>query len=272
MERVEDVVGDAFTELMRTSKGKAVRADFRLVRADEQTHSLAWEQQLEGTPFARVLSSSETLVTLQPATASQTSVTLELRQKLSGFFPRFGGFMVRRAAARDARRGARRAGARQWLTAAARGSTRRRCAGGAGAIRHTRLACRAAALGFLADTIGLAATPRPPVALANVRLAPSALDDEALSKLRAIVGERARARRPRRTRAACRRQGLSRPRAHARAASRWARPTRSSVPASSREVARCWSCARASRWRSCRSAAAPASSAASSRCAASTAR
>ena len=90
VERVEDVDGDAFTELMRTSKGKAVRADFRLVRADEQTHSLAWEQQLEGTPFARVLSSSQTLVTLQDD-EGQTSVTLELRQKLSGFFPRFGG-------------------------------------------------------------------------------------------------------------------------------------------------------------------------------------
>ncbi|HLB21824.1 MAG TPA: SRPBCC family protein [Solirubrobacteraceae bacterium] len=97
VERVEDVVDDAFTELMRTSKGKAVRADFRLVRAEEQTHSLAWEQQLEGTPFARVLSSAETLVTLQPA-GEQTSVTIELRQKLGGFFPRFGGFMVRRAA------------------------------------------------------------------------------------------------------------------------------------------------------------------------------
>jgi uncharacterized protein YndB with AHSA1/START domain len=97
VERVEDVADDAFTELMRTSKGKAVRADFRLVRAEEQTHSLAWEQQLEGTPFARVLSSSETLVTLQPA-GERTSVTIELHQKLGGFFPRFGGFMVRRAA------------------------------------------------------------------------------------------------------------------------------------------------------------------------------
>ena len=28
-----------------------------------------------------------------------TEVTIELRQSLSGFFPRFGGFMVRRAAA-----------------------------------------------------------------------------------------------------------------------------------------------------------------------------
>ncbi|MHB8234907.1 MAG: FAD-binding oxidoreductase [Solirubrobacteraceae bacterium] len=45
-----------------------------------------------------------------------------------------------------------------------------------------------AAFGFLADTVGLASAPRPPVALANVRLAPPALDDEALSQLRAIVG------------------------------------------------------------------------------------
>jgi uncharacterized protein YndB with AHSA1/START domain len=98
VERVEDVADGAFTELMRTSKGKAVRADFRLVRAEEQTHSLAWEQQLEGTPFARVLSSSQTIVSLEPE-AGQTRVTIELRQRLSGFFPRFGGFMVRRAAA-----------------------------------------------------------------------------------------------------------------------------------------------------------------------------
>jgi uncharacterized protein YndB with AHSA1/START domain len=98
VERVEDVEGGAFTELMRTSKGKAVRADFVLVSADEQTHSLAWHQQLEGTPFARVLSSSETHVTLREE-GERTTVTIELRQRLSGFFPRFGGFMVRRAAA-----------------------------------------------------------------------------------------------------------------------------------------------------------------------------
>jgi uncharacterized protein YndB with AHSA1/START domain len=95
---VEDVADGAFTELMRTAKGKAVRADFLLVRADPQTHTLTWEQQLDGTPFARVLSSSETQLTLR-AEGETTSVTIELRQRLSGFFPRFGGFMVRRAAA-----------------------------------------------------------------------------------------------------------------------------------------------------------------------------
>jgi uncharacterized protein YndB with AHSA1/START domain len=96
--RVEDVEDGAFTEVMKTAKGKLVRADFRLVRSDERAHSLAWQQQLEGTPFARLLSSAETQVSLEPV-AEGTSVTIELRQRLSGFFPRFGGFMVRRAAA-----------------------------------------------------------------------------------------------------------------------------------------------------------------------------
>jgi len=98
VERVEDVAEGAFTELMRTAKGKAVRADFLLVRTDPQTHTLTWQQQLEGTPFARVLSSSETHLTLHDD-GDGTSVTIELRQRLSGFFPRFGGFMVSRAAA-----------------------------------------------------------------------------------------------------------------------------------------------------------------------------
>jgi uncharacterized protein YndB with AHSA1/START domain len=96
--RVEDVEGDAFTEVMKTAKGKLVRADFRLVRAASGMHSLAWEQQLEGTPFARLMSAAVTRVSLEHA-AQGTSVTLELHQSLSGFFPRFGGFMVRRAAA-----------------------------------------------------------------------------------------------------------------------------------------------------------------------------
>ncbi len=98
VDRVEDVEGDAFTEVMKTAKGKLVRADFRLLRSDSDSHSLSWEQLLEGTPFARVLSAAETEVTLEQADAG-THVTIELRQKLSGFFPRFGGFMVRRAAA-----------------------------------------------------------------------------------------------------------------------------------------------------------------------------
>jgi uncharacterized protein YndB with AHSA1/START domain len=114
--RVEDVEHDAFTEVMLTAKGKVVRADFTVAAADEATRSLRWSQRLEGTPFARLLSEAETQVRLAPVqtqaslpTAQRddretspgpaTEVTIELRQALTGFFPRFGGFMVRRAAA-----------------------------------------------------------------------------------------------------------------------------------------------------------------------------
>ncbi|HEY2719352.1 MAG TPA: SRPBCC family protein [Solirubrobacteraceae bacterium] len=99
VDRVEDVEGDDFTEVMRTAKGKLVRADFRVLQSDEREHSLTWEQQLEGTPFARLLSEARTHVTLEPAEHG-TLVTIELHQRLSGFFPRFGGFMVSRAAAK----------------------------------------------------------------------------------------------------------------------------------------------------------------------------
>jgi carbon monoxide dehydrogenase subunit G len=75
-----------------------VRADFRLRRSASDEQLLVWEQQLAGTPFERLFSSAETRVRLEPVGIG-TRVTLELDQRLSGFFPRFGGFMVRRAAA-----------------------------------------------------------------------------------------------------------------------------------------------------------------------------
>ena len=96
--RVEDVGDGAFTEVMRTAKGKLVRADFDLVRTDEQLRSLTWSQRVQGTPFGRLLKSAETEVRLAQGIEAETEVTIELRQALTGFFPRFGGFMVRRAA------------------------------------------------------------------------------------------------------------------------------------------------------------------------------
>ena len=96
--RVEDVDGNVFTEVMKTARGKVVRADFELVDADERTRTLRWEQRLAGTPFGRLLSSAATLVSLEVADEG-TRVTIELRQTLTGFLPRFGSYMVRRAAA-----------------------------------------------------------------------------------------------------------------------------------------------------------------------------
>ncbi len=103
--RVEDVTEDQFTQVLSTSSGKYVRADFTLVEADERARRLRWEQRLQGSPFARLLRSAETEVSLTDAGGGAqaepaTEVTIELRQALNGFFPRFGGHMVRKAAAR----------------------------------------------------------------------------------------------------------------------------------------------------------------------------
>jgi Polyketide cyclase / dehydrase and lipid transport len=108
--RVEAVEGDAFTEVLKSDKGKLVRADFTLLEADAAQRRLVWSQELENSPFARLLASAETEVKLV-AKGQDTDVTIELRQAMAGFhsgptgftwggfFPRFGGYLVRRAAA-----------------------------------------------------------------------------------------------------------------------------------------------------------------------------
>lgn len=97
--RVEGVHGDGFTQVLRSDKGASVRADFRFTQrlAPELT---GWEQELEGTPFERILAASGTSVRLAPAGPGETKVILEVRQELRGM-ARLGGFMVRRATRRQ---------------------------------------------------------------------------------------------------------------------------------------------------------------------------
>jgi uncharacterized protein YndB with AHSA1/START domain len=97
VERVEDVRGDRFTEVLGTGKGHAVRADFRVVesRAPERR---VWEQELEGSPFERVFAAARTEVKLLPDEAG-TRVTLVVRLRLRGA-ARLGAWVVRRATAR----------------------------------------------------------------------------------------------------------------------------------------------------------------------------
>jgi uncharacterized protein YndB with AHSA1/START domain len=105
--RVEDVETDAFTEVMKTRKGKLVRADFSVV-CDEAERTLTWVQRIEGTPFASVLESAETELRLESREETATEVTIELRQQMAAssarhnsflrLAPRFGGRLVRRAA------------------------------------------------------------------------------------------------------------------------------------------------------------------------------
>jgi uncharacterized protein YndB with AHSA1/START domain len=110
--RVEAVEQDVFTEVLKGPSGKIVRADFKLLEQVDRQR-IVWAQQVENTPFARVLRSAETEIAIaeehrgdRPA----TEVTIELRQELQGFshrpgggswiagLSRFGSPLVRRAA------------------------------------------------------------------------------------------------------------------------------------------------------------------------------
>jgi uncharacterized protein YndB with AHSA1/START domain len=98
VDRVEGVTDRAFTQVLGTSKGRSVRADFQVLES-RSPEVLRWAQDIQGTPFERILTAAETEVRLRPAREG-TQVVLALTQKLRGF-SRFGGFMVRGAARRQ---------------------------------------------------------------------------------------------------------------------------------------------------------------------------
>ena len=96
VQRVEEATPEAWTKVLRTEKGKAVRADFTRVAA-EPPRRFVWRQEVEESPFERILSGSVTEVALEPAGVGQTRVQLKLTQRLRGLY-RFGSPSVRRAA------------------------------------------------------------------------------------------------------------------------------------------------------------------------------
>jgi uncharacterized protein YndB with AHSA1/START domain len=96
VERVEGVEEGRFTQVLRTKRGRPVRMDFRIVTS-QAPWARAWSQEVEGTPFARVLSESVIEVHLEPA-GEGTEVTIAQRQRMRGY-SRTGGLMLRRATA-----------------------------------------------------------------------------------------------------------------------------------------------------------------------------
>lgn len=101
VKRMEGVQDDRWTQVFMTKKGRAVRADFRLLESQppgaygEATARRVWEQEIPGTPFERVLNESVTEIVLEPDDAG-TRVTITQRQRLRGY-SRTGGFLLRRA-------------------------------------------------------------------------------------------------------------------------------------------------------------------------------
>ena len=98
--RVEDVherrrgSGSQWTKVLQTKSGKDVRADYRCLYSRDGT-AYAWEQEIEGSPFAKVLKSSVTRFELSPEDGG-TRVAVEQEQRMRGM-SRLGGFMLRRA-------------------------------------------------------------------------------------------------------------------------------------------------------------------------------
>jgi uncharacterized protein YndB with AHSA1/START domain len=98
VERVESVDAEAWTCVMRSDRGNLVRADYRLVDSQERRRR-EWAQQLEGSPFERLLREHRTRVSLSPA-GGGTEVELSVVSRGRGT-ARLGAFMMRRAQRRQ---------------------------------------------------------------------------------------------------------------------------------------------------------------------------
>jgi uncharacterized protein YndB with AHSA1/START domain len=97
--RVEEASPEAWTTVLRSAKGKAVRADYTRVEA-RPPHRLVWRHEVAESPFERILAESTTAVALEPDGEGGTDVELTVRHRPRGF-ARLGTFQLRVAVARQ---------------------------------------------------------------------------------------------------------------------------------------------------------------------------
>ena len=96
--RVEDASPDAWTKVLMSPGGKAVRADYTRVEAEEPVR-LVWRHEVEESPFERILSASTTEIMLEPREGG-TLVRLSIEHRPRGW-ARFSPFQMRAAATRQ---------------------------------------------------------------------------------------------------------------------------------------------------------------------------
>jgi uncharacterized protein YndB with AHSA1/START domain len=96
--RVEEVTGEAWTTVLSSPRGKTVRADYTRVEA-ERPSLLVWRQEVEESPFERILADAVTTVVLAPADEG-TRVAIALEQKPRGW-ARFAPIQFRAAGKRQ---------------------------------------------------------------------------------------------------------------------------------------------------------------------------
>lgn len=83
-----------WTQVLATSEGRSVRADFRCVSSAERERYV-WEQELEGTPFERHLKALRVEVGMRERDGG-TEVSLTEAQSLKGM-SKLGSPLMRRA-------------------------------------------------------------------------------------------------------------------------------------------------------------------------------
>lgn len=94
VDRMEGVDADRFTQVLRTRRGRPVRVDYAITHT-QPAELVVWRQELEGSPFARVLSAAEVRIAMSAADDG-TRVTITHAQRLRGS-NRTGGWMLARA-------------------------------------------------------------------------------------------------------------------------------------------------------------------------------
>jgi uncharacterized protein YndB with AHSA1/START domain len=97
--RVEEATAQGWTTVLTSAKGKSVRADYTRVEA-EPRRRLVWRQEVEESPFERILAESVTALELAPSGAGGTTVALTVRHRPRGL-ARLGFFQLRAAAAKQ---------------------------------------------------------------------------------------------------------------------------------------------------------------------------
>jgi uncharacterized protein YndB with AHSA1/START domain len=92
--RVEDVEAGAWTTVMSTGSGRPVRADYTLL-SSQRPERMTWEQELEESPFERLLKTAVTELELEPGDGD-TLVRMTAQLELRGL-SRLGAMQVNRA-------------------------------------------------------------------------------------------------------------------------------------------------------------------------------
>jgi len=98
VQRVEEVTPATWTKVLRSPKGKAIRADYTRLEGRRPSR-LVWRHEVSESPFERLLSESLVEFDLN-AVDGGTRVAITARHRPRGF-ARFGWFQLRLAAVRQ---------------------------------------------------------------------------------------------------------------------------------------------------------------------------